>query len=64
MWVAVTEFTKKESVLLNTLSGMRIMKCDQDACRIEISDSLHTVLTIRADFDSLVLSLQALDLRQ
>ena len=62
MWIAVTEFGTGNQILFNTLSGMRIQDSGQEGlCSIEIKSEF---VRIKADFNSLVLSLQAMDLRR
>ena len=66
MWIAIKEFGTGEQLLINTLSGMRIHLCNspENMCIVMTAGAPGFVTRIQAEFERLVLSLQALDLRQ
>jgi hypothetical protein len=64
MWIAVTEDITGKHVLINTMSPMRITAGEKEnTCDLSQSE-YGLLLKIKSDFGTLVLSLQALDLRQ
>jgi len=73
MWIAFTDAgpVYDVPVLINTISGMTIRKhSSDDKCVLTFEEKKQSYenpvknITIRGEFDSFVLSLQALDLRQ